>query len=687
MIIYCNCLTVGACVKVIQLCWRNLFSRQEAGNIQVLDPLPNRGWSAMLRTVMQGLGFRVEEAEFFAGSLRAPDGKVVFMAARMESMSLAFQAAERILARSKVLKRLNHEWGRNTILKYIAGTLEIPALQVALRFMAADVLGHATDNEKVFLVVQRHSALDPDLLRALSPGLKVYFYRSWLCQFSRGTFIPSGSYEFLKQKRACVLFLLLFLKLREVKWSIEALVGRGSNVQDSFNGAETSSPSLLVLQEDDLSLDRSYRTQPHWFFPEDGKAPFRTLVLQTGSLDRLPVDNEALKEHGIIPVSQKELNLLSRRLWFSHPIQKNLHRGFWKCALASVFGSSLEVGVVFEVARLLYTANVLAAFCERNHVKAFMTCENYMVEGNAMSLIAPPLNITTISYQYSNAGKVGPIMMTTADIMLTFAPLYHQRWARDGVWPGAFADMGYLYDTSFEYVRRRARGHRRRLAKAGAQFVICYFDESVQWDKYGLISDKDHCAQILTLLRLVLDDPSIGVVVKTQFQHNSPQNFEEITTARAAAKATGRYIELVHGTHRNIIFPAEAALSADMAIGHSVGATAGLEAALAGVRCILLNPYGMRDDNTTLYEQADVVYPSMATALEAIRDFRSGVPDSDGIGDWSPIIGQYDPFRDGRAGHRMRELLERLVLRESAKAAALSRNAPVNVELNAFNGE
>ena len=651
MIIYCDRLTLGACAKAIQLCLRDLFARRKRCNIQVLDPLPDRGWSALLRIIMQWLGFRIEEAEFFAGHLQTSDGQVVYVAARMVSIELAFQASERILTHSKLLAGLNNTWGRNTIFKDIARSLEIPAFQVALRFMAAGALGHRAGDNEVFLIVQRRCAFDPDLLCALTPGLKVYFYRSW-------------PYESLRESRASVLFLWLFFKLRETKWSIEALIGRGSNVQDPFNGSETRLPSLLVLQEDDLSLDRSYRTQPHWIFPEDDKLPFRTLVLQRGSLAQLPVDNETLREHGIIPVSQKELQLLSRRRLSSSRliIQRSLRRGFLKCALASFFGSSMELGALFEVARLLYTAHVLAAFCERNHVKAFMTCENYVVEADAMLLIAPTLDITTLSYQYSNAGKAGPIMMTTADIMLTFAPLYHQRWTQDGVRPGTFADMGYLYDTSFEYVRRRARNHRRRLAKAGAQFVICYFDESVQHDKYGLISDKDHCAAILALLKIVLDDPSVGVLVKTQFQHNLPQNFDEITPARAAAKATGRYLELVYGAHRNIVFPAEAAHAADITIGHAVGATAPLEAALVGARSILLNPYGIRGDNDALYARADIVYPSMATALEAIRGFRSGAPECARLGDWSPIIDHFDPFRDGRAGHRLRNLLERVVL-------------------------
>jgi hypothetical protein len=624
---------------------------------------------------MRRLGFDVEEAEFFAGSLRMADGQVVFPAALSESDDLAFRTAERTLVRSRFLARLNRKWGRNVIFKHIARSMQMPGLQGALRFMAAEALGHTNRTKEGFLVVQRHFALDPDLLRGLSPGLKVYFYHSWLCQCSRGTFIPSSSYEFLKQKRASVLFLLLFLKLQEMKWSLEVFIRRGSKVQGSFNTSEAPLSSLLVLQEDDLSLNRSYRTQPHWFFPEDGNPPFRTLVLQTSSLERLPGDNEALKEQGIVPISKKDRYLISRRLWSSHPVQKRLRKDLWKCVVTSIFGSSLEVRVVFEVARLLYTAKVLAAFCERAHVKGFMSCENYMVEADAMQLIAKALDITTLSYQYANVDKVPPIMMTCADVMLTFAPLYHQRWTRDSVTPGSFADMGYLYDTSFKFVRRRARDHRRRLTKAGAQFVICYFDESVLHGKYGLIGEQDHCAEILVLLQLVIEDPSVGVVVKTQFRFNSPQNFDEIAAALAAAEATGRYLELVYGTHRNIIFPAEAALSADMAIGHSVGATAPLEAALAGVRSIILNPYGIKGENDSLYAQADIVYPSMMAALEAVRSFRSGASEYARLGDWSPIIGHFDPFRDGRAGHRMRALLERVVMRKETEPVDLQHHS------------
>lgn len=659
MTIYCDSLNCGSCIQIIQLCWWSLFFSGEKVNIEVLDPMPKHGWAVLLQVVMKSLGFRVEEAKFFTGHLKTPDGQVVYTAALSAVTDLVSRSTERILARSKLLAKLNREWGRNIIFTHIARSLDMPAQQIAMRILVVEALKNKKGENKVILVVRRHFSFDTDLLRALSHDLKMYFYRTW-------------QFKSLKRFRASVLFLVLYEKLREIKWLLEAMIGKGSNVEKSLNTGEDALPSLLVLQEDDLSLDRSYRTQPHWLFAEDRKLPFKTLVFQTNSLERLPVDYEALKEQGIIPVSRKQQYLLSRKLWFSHHIQKRLYVDFLKCILASVFGSSVEIGAVFEVARLLYIANGLTTFCERNRVKAFMTCENYLLQADAISLIAPDLNITTLSYQYANAGRkiCRMSMLTNADMMITFAPLYHKRYRHKSIRPKEFVDVGYVYDTSFKYLRERACVHRSLLEKAGAQFVICYFDENVQDSKYGLVSVEDHCAEIKALLKLVNSDPTIGLVIKAQFQWNTPQQFDEIANLREEALATGRYLELIYGKHRNIVFPAEAALVSDIILGHAIGATAPLEAALVGVRSILLNPYGVRSDNDTLYKQADIVYPSMGTALEAISGFREGSLEHKDLGDWTSIINQFDSFRDGCSGYRLRSLLEKVVMHGNVSAGS-----------------
>ncbi len=82
-----------------------------------------------------------------------------------------------------------------------------------------------------------------------------------------------------------------------------------------------------------------------------------------------------------------------------------------------------------------------------------------------MQLVAPHLNIHTLSYQYSNLGNVGPAMMTTADFMLTFSPLYHKRWASDSIKPKSYIDIGYVFDKSFQQVLDRVRQVRSKLGK------------------------------------------------------------------------------------------------------------------------------------------------------------------------------------------------------------------------------
>jgi len=284
-----------------------------------------------------------------------------------------------------------------------------------------------------------------------------------------------------------------------------------------------------------------------------------------------------------------------------------------------------------------------------------------MICADAMQLIASPMGIRTISYQYSNMGKVGPHMMTTADVMAMFSPLYHDRWMRDGIGPGRFIDTGYVFDGAFSRLRKRADQHRRRLETAGARFILCYFDENAFEGKYELVTQGDLRDEIMALMNRVVNDPSLGLVVKSQFQRNAPSRLSKVATLRAAAEATGRYIELSHGSVRNIVFPAEAALAADLVVGHAVGATAPLEAALAGARAILLNPYGMKTENDALYAKADIVYPSLDAALEAIRDYRERKPERAGLGDWSPILPHFDPFRDGQAGRRLRALVNEAV--------------------------
>ena len=190
------------------------------------------------------------------------------------------------------------------------------------------------------------------------------------------------------------------------------------------------------------------------------------------------------------------------------------------------------------------------------------------------------------------------------------------------------------------------------------RFVVGFFDESVQYTRWGMISRESHLHELTALAHAVLQDPALGVIVKPKYARNSPKLLYPDEGALQAAIATGRYLIMEKGVHRSAHFPSETALACDVCLGHLFASSASLEAALAEVRSLLVRRYAERTLLDPLLSRLDVVYPSLDAALEAIARFRDGGPGTGALGDWSSILAQLDPYRDGKASQRLRALLE-----------------------------
>lgn len=641
--IFIDRLSLKSCLLAFRLVRTDKQSGKE-NCIQVLDPVKNSFTSRMLRKGMRLCGVAVSEAEFYAGHLRTREGENVWNAAQNALNQIAFNAAEKTLNESKVLSSFNQQWGRNTILlylsKYFYRITGYGGHHTIFKILIADALSRNKDGEKHHLVLGLPSGFESDLFEDIRGPLNLYTYsiKEWS----------------IKKTRLSVLLLITYVSLKRF------LKRTVSIFKPKPEFGDVSTPALLLQQEDDLSMDRSYRVQPHWLFKEDKPPQFRTLILKSSNKKRyMEYDHSELSEYGVYIVNKNAMFIPGK-----HPVQHKINRCLQSLLYLSILGPRASVDIAFELAILFTKASLFADLCLNQNIKVFMTCENYHLNADAMNLVGFDINVKTFSYQYSNMSEVGPIMMTTADTMVTFSPLFHGRWSHNGVQPESFFDIGYLFDSSFGLLADRARELRKRLKDNGSKFIICYLDESVQDnnDKYGNVSIHDHYQEILALAKLVIQDPSTAVIIKTQFQFNSPCVMFKGDKNIESAISTGRFIELLYGKYRNIIFPAEAALVSDLVIGHTVGATAGIEAALTGCRCVLLNPYGMMGPNIKIFLQADIIYPSIDDALEAVEKCRAGINNHAGLGDWTMIIDIFDPFRDGRAGHRLRKQLEKTVL-------------------------
>ena len=651
--IFIDTISIRACF----LAWRltrekGLTKTQKL--VQVLDAIPSSWKARLLVQAMRFCNLQIKEVKFFVGRLTTSEGEGIWSEAQDLASKVAFKEAEICVTESETLKSLNKEWGRDSIQLFIAQeifhAIGHSGTRTVLKVLVADALSREAGSTHARLILGIPGILTRESIVKVSNSLNLHTYQLQKLAGLANRIFMIFAINAVGCKR--------FIKRRSLRFQPEARLG------------DRKIPALLLLQEDDLSLDRSYRGQPHWFFKDSPPPSFRSLVLETPPIKRQAADYGELEENNIFSVTRRDLH----NKIVNHSIQRKVNSSLRAIIFSALFGDRLSAIYSAWLVRLLLEARLLAGFCIEQNVKAFMTCENYYRQASAMNLIGPNLGVRTISYQYSNIHRSNPSMMTSAEKMCTFSPLFHSRWRDNDLGPGEFHDIGYLYDGAFNLLRRRSNEHRERLIKEGIEFIVAYFDESVQREKYGVIHENDHLHEVRLLANLVLDDRKCAVMAKSQFINFTPSALHPDDAILKEAMSVGRFVDLHHGTYRNDIFPAEAALAADIVIGHVIGATAGLEAALVGTRCILLNPQNIKGPNVEIFQEADIPYEDIHAALDAINGYRRGQPEFEKLGHWGDIVDQFDPFRDGQSAVRLRAHLEHIFQNQGIQ----SQENPVN---------
>jgi hypothetical protein len=606
--------------------WR-LFRIRGAMSVTVLEAIKpgQRLWCGLLK----GKGINVVEATFFAGHLKTGDGESVPLAARRVAGQIALVAAKEIVQSDPNLDSLNEAYGRNTLRLFIAKQLHPHIEYWTFRTLVAQALC-ASVRAEVWL--KEPTWFDGRLIGEAFPGVDLRFY-------------PTSGFRPVN---------LAISWIRDVARDIIVTLGLGRRNR-YFKPAKTQNPSVLTHQEDSIRADRSLRGQPHWVDVSQTTEIFDIYVVVLQAAKFFIATDESQSSRAGVTILQTSAFRSALHAMRNDKILQRVRRDR-RTAMLAVFQARGFSNKYFllRVASLLRKAEQMGALALWLNARLFLISETYNSFADAMQLVAPDLNVTTIAYQYSNMAFVSPLMMSTADKFLIFSDMYKALYKTDGIAPQQFLPTGYLYDGVANLVREKARKHREALSRAGAKFIVCYFDESVQHDRWGFVSKDDHLAEHHALANTVLTDSTFGVVVKSQFIFNSPSRLYPKDDIIRAAKATGRYLELMEGVHRNDIYPTEAALVADLCISHKFGATAALESAIAGVRTVLLDTYGTKTLWDHVYSQADIEYENMDSLIGAIIRYRAGNVAERTLGDWTPILQYFDPYLDGKAVERLR---------------------------------
>jgi hypothetical protein len=300
-------------------------------------------------------------------------------------------------------------------------------------------------------------------------------------------------------------------------------------------------------------------------------------------------------------------------------------------------------------------------FASQN-VKVYVTWSRYDARHCAIADALQSLGGIMVIYQRALQLDPSATITVNADIMFGYSPtdaLVEKRSA--SIIPYHVA-VGYFGDHFFTLLREEASNMRNAIRQHGTQYIMAFFDENSLDDSRWHTGHEFQQENYAFLLEKVLLEPWLGLVIKPKVPSTLRRRLGPVAELLQRAVATGRCHVYEEGPLHGSYPPAVAALASDVAVhGHLCAGTAGLEAALAGVPTLLLDREGWHVSPLYRLGVGRVVFTDWQTMWEACVQHRanpSAIPD---FGDWSPMIEELDPFRDGHSAERMGTYIKWLI--------------------------
>ena len=216
---------------------------------------------------------------------------------------------------------------------------------------------------------------------------------------------------------------------------------------------------------------------------------------------------------------------------------------------------------------------------------------------------------------------------------------------------------GLTYNYAAKNLREKARLIKNKIKSNGAKKIISVFDE------YGTSDDRWQTGMTLQeenysyIINEILSNKSLGVIFKPKVPHDLKKLGNTYDLLKEAIN-TGRCKILDDTNKYNSSNPATlAGLASDISIhGHLLQALQQLNNAL-DIPVILIDREGCPYSKLYDLPKEKVIFSSWKDALVAVREFDSKDKKTL-IGNWSSIIEELDPFRDGLAASRIGNYLK-----------------------------
>lgn len=205
---------------------------------------------------------------------------------------------------------------------------------------------------------------------------------------------------------------------------------------------------------------------------------------------------------------------------------------------------------------------------------------------------------------------------------------------------------GFPNDSLFRRHAKLNDKTREEFSGRGARFIVALFDNGYGPDAY--LSKRMMESFYIYFLKWVLEDREVGLLIKSK-KPGVIKDLEGMHEMLAKAEKTGRCVTIPDIMGR---LPSDTSQAADMSVGIGIS-SAVMEAAIAGGKGIQWDPSGVRPHLFHSWGYGKVIFEDLDKLMTALRRYKADPLSEPGLGDFSPILGRLDPFRDGGAGERV----------------------------------
>ncbi|MBI3616072.1 MAG: hypothetical protein HY211_06115 [Candidatus Omnitrophica bacterium] len=290
----------------------------------------------------------------------------------------------------------------------------------------------------------------------------------------------------------------------------------------------------------------------------------------------------------------------------------------------------------------------------QHRVKLFITWYKYDGAHCPIADALEGLGGVTAIYQRAYEAHPSAETLVAVDLLFAFSPRMAEMERRSGSKIRYHVATGYVGDYRFPLLKEGAQKIRQQLQRHGARRILAFTDEGSIDDTRWHTGHEFQRENYAFLLQKVLRESWFGLAIKPKDPSSLRRRLGKVSKLLEEAEKTGRCFVYQEGGLNSSIPPAAAALASDALIhGHLSAGTAAVESALVGVPTLLLDREGWPLSPLYRLGLGKVVFNDWDTFWAILYEHwhrPEGVP---GFGDWTLILEEMDPFRDGRAAERI----------------------------------